>query len=499
MEMETRRREIARRKRRRQRQLKRRLAGSAAVIAVGLAAFVCWWGSHGGSEGAQLGIEDVKGSESLGAGIGDAAGSGSQEDMDRGRLETDLVSVVELPGSYDLREHKSVIVAPDQGTFATCWAFASLKAVETSVPESLLDVSEGVEAISMPRLSADHMSLKNSFGLGLDDGGNYAISSAYLLAWQGPVSDVGDPYGDGKTVEDAEPLYHVQEMQILKDGDFEAIKRGVFETGGVQSSLYVPEEGRAMQNRFYNEETNAYYYHGTEKPNHEVLIIGWDDAYPKEAFVQEPEHDGAFLCMNTWGEGFGSAGFFYISYEDSRIGEDCVVYTGIEPVENYDRIFQTDLCGWTGQIGYGGSKAWFANVYEADAELELAAAGFYATKPDTEYRVYVAEAGEAEPAVGRLGDRRLVAEGRLERAGYYTIPFETPALMSAGARFCVMVEMDSPGAVEPVAIEYRSGERTAKVDIGDGEGYISFDGAEWERTETEHQCNVCLKVYANVR
>ena len=42
---------------------------------------------------------------------------------------------IELPSSYDIREHRTVSVS-DQGDLGTCWAFAALKAVETSMPES---------------------------------------------------------------------------------------------------------------------------------------------------------------------------------------------------------------------------------------------------------------------------------------------------------------------------------------------------------------------------
>ena len=35
----------------------------------------------------------------------------------------------------------------------------------------------------------------------------------------------------------------------------------------------------------YNKETKAYCYMGQEKPNHDVVIIGWDDNYSKENFV----------------------------------------------------------------------------------------------------------------------------------------------------------------------------------------------------------------------
>lgn len=478
MEMESRRREIARRKRKRQRQLRRRLAGGAALIAAGLAAFVCVWRWSDGRDGHGL-VPD------------NSADRSERELVVLNVAEPEQKENAELPGRFDLREAYGPITAPDQGAFHTCWAFASLKALETTVKDGT-------------GLSADHISRQNSFGLGQDEGGDYSMASAYLLAWQGPVAEMEDPYGDGYSPGNAEPIYHVQEIQILGRKDMEAIKRAVYETGGVQSACYVPQTAGAERERFYREDTCSYYYDGEQEPNHDVVIIGWDDHYPKENFVQEPECDGAFLCMNTWGTAFGDNGCFYVSYEDSRIGETSVVYTGIETVDNYDRIYQTDLCGWTGQIGYGSPRAWFANVYEAEERMEMAAAGFYATMPETSYKVFVEplEADKMFPEQsGRLQKvfaAKPDAEGSVANAGYYTVPFVEPTAIEAGERFAVIVEIDSPGAVEPVAMEYRSGSRLAKVDIGDGEGYISFDGLNWERTETEYACNVCLKVYGNL-
>ena len=40
-----------------------------------------------------------------------------------------------------------------------------------------------------------------------------------------------------------------------------------------------------------------------KKPNHDVVIIGWDDNYSKELFNdQSILGDGAFICMNSWGK-----------------------------------------------------------------------------------------------------------------------------------------------------------------------------------------------------
>ena len=105
---------------------------------------------------------------------------------------------------------------------------------------------------------------------------------------------------------------------------------------------------------------------------------------------------------------------------------------------------------------------------------------------------------EAGEAIGTSGWMQA-AEGSVERAGYYTVRFDDAFFVDAGERVAVMIEIDSPGTVEPIAMEYRSGSRLSKVDIDDGEGYISSDGVNWERTEAEYDCNVCLKVYANVK
>ncbi len=102
-----------------------------------------------------------------------------------------------------------------------------------------------------------------------------------------------------------------------------------------------------------------------------MVIIGWDDHYPKERFNHQPEGDGAFICLNSWGEGFGEDGCFYVSYYDTNIGDVNVLYSGITDPDYYTGIYQSDLCGWIGQVGYGQEEAYFANVYQAKAKEEL--------------------------------------------------------------------------------------------------------------------------------
>ena len=392
-----------------------------------------------------------------------------------------------LPYKYDLREQQRVTGVKDQGALGTCWAFATLTALEsTLLPEEKIAFAE------------DHMTLCNSFNQGQNDGGDYTMSMAYLASWQGPVLAADDPYGDGETDPSLTAVKHVQEMQVMESGDQQKIKEAVFKYGGVQTSIYTTLQDSDSTSVYYNSETNAYCYQGSEKSNHDVVIIGWDDSYSKDNFSTPPEEDGAFICQNSWGRAFGENGIFYISYYDSNIGIHNVVYTKVEDVDNYDNIYQSDLCGWVGQMGYDRESIYGANVFRAKDAEQIEAAGFYATGKDTSYDVYVVknfmDTDSLDPA-----NRIKVAQGQLSNAGYYTIRFNKPVEVEKGERFAIMIYITTPNAVYPMAIEYAADELTADVDISDGEGYISIRGSQWNRVEDQAQSNLCIKAYSSAR
>ena len=170
---------------------------------------------------------------------------------------------IALPRSYDARLDGRAPKSGDQGSLGTCWAFASLKALESSLlPEYPME------------FSVDHMTMHNSFELGQDAGGEYTMSMAYLLAWQGPVREEDDPYGDDISPDGLRPCLHVQEIRILPEKDYEAIKRAVYTMGGVQSSLYTEIRNDGEETPYYQRDKNAYCYPEKQKPNHDSVIIG---------------------------------------------------------------------------------------------------------------------------------------------------------------------------------------------------------------------------------
>lgn len=414
-------------------------------------------------------------------------GLGYQHEWNSSENTLKLVDVrkqeIILPPRYSYKEVGRLPSIKNQGSYSTCWAFAALMAVETS-----LQPQENYH------FSVDNMVGNNGYSSSARDGGDYTRAIAYLTSWRGPVLEEDDVYGDGKVNKDAPPAKHVQEAQMIESKNLEAIKRAVFLYGGVESSLYTSMENAGQQSMYYNSATSAYCYIGTKKPNHDVVIVGWDDNYAKENFSTNLEADGAFICANSWGSEFGEDGLFYVSYYDSNIGIHNVVYTGIENTDNYDHLYQSDICGWVGQLGYEEETAYFANVYTARADEWIKAVGFYATGKNTVYEIY---AVENFTDVHSLNKRYLVQSGSFTNAGYYTVKLNTPIAVKAGSKYSVVIKITTPGAVHPIAIEYRAGRATKDVVIEDGEGYISYLGRSWEHVEESKQCNICLKVYTD--
>lgn len=395
----------------------------------------------------------------------------------------DAAQSEELPRRFDLRENRVLNTVENQGTFGTCWAFASTAALETSQTNgAILD------------FSVDHMTMNSGFNIAPTEGGDYNMALAYLAAWKGPVLAADDPYGDGITDRSLGAVRHLQEARMIEEKDLNKIKSMIMRYGGVESSLYMSIQNAWDSSEDYEPMTASYYYAGNERPNHDIVIVGWDDDYSRENFNHMPENDGAFLCRNSWGEDFGDAGYFYVSYEDSNLGTSNIVYTRLDETDNYRMNYQSDMLGWVGTLGYKEPSAWFANVYTAGQDEILRAVSFYATGGQTTYDIYaVPEYYGAES----LEHPMYLGSGYCEDGGYYTVDIPEMVRLRAGSRFAVMVRITTEGSERPIAIEFAASELTSGANLSDGEGYISYDGSQWNSAEAEYGCNVCLKAFTD--
>ena len=390
-----------------------------------------------------------------------------------------------LPATYDLRTLGRVTAVRSQGAYGTCWSFASYGSLESCLlPGEARDFSE------------DHMVLTSGFDNGGDPynlGGNINMSTAYLVRWGCPVNESDDAYGDSYTPSGLTAHKHVQEVNWIPARgsalDNDSVKTAVMQYGAAYASMGW--YGSSADSLYYNATTHSYYYDGNSSPNHGVLIVGWDDAYAAANFATDPGGDGAFIVKNSWGSAWGSGGYFYVSYYDSRFGRvaPMAVFDNAESTSNYTGIYEYDPLGDVSSVGYSNSTGWFANVFVGQEASSLSAVGFYTLAPGTSYEVYTGSS---------LGTKTLSTSGTLAYMGYHTVPLPSPVAITSGQPFVVAVKVTSPGASYPIAFEAPYANFSSVATAQAGQSYISSTGSTWtDLTTLIGNANVCLKAYVS--
>lgn len=403
-------------------------------------------------------------------------------------IMSDTAKTSALPDSYSYIEAEKKPTVKNQGNRGTCWAFATMTALEsTLLPEEHYN------------FSVNHLVNYYKDISHIESGGVYEMSMAYLMGWKGPVLDKDDPYTGNKSPKNLKPVKHVQGAKILEKQDRETIKELVFKYGGVESSMYMDMDAINNESPYYRPSTYGYCYTGKSKPNHDVVVIGWDDHYPKENFQSSSvKKDGAYLCQNSWGDAFGNKGTFYVSYEDKRFGEVCVCYTDIENTDNYDNLYQCDQFGWTGTMGFDSSDTvYYSNIYKANGNENLKSVGLYAAAKNLDYEVFICDDYKN---VQNLSERSHVAsKGTFDEKGYYTLKLDKDYNLKKNSKFAIIVKITKEKREQTdklIPVELQAKDMKVKVDLADGEGYISSDGFTWNSAE-KLKCNLCVKAYTD--
>lgn len=404
------------------------------------------------------------------------------------------------PSSYSLVDEGRVTPVKDQLMHSTCWAFANVAAVESRL----------MPADPAPDYSEDNMVARSGYGpfpggySRYDYGGFDFMAVAYLARWAGPLNEADDGYTyPARSGHASGPVQqHVQGVVMIPGRshplDNDLIKQLVVENGALSVGMYWYDPAYSEVSSA-GEEHAAYFLDRAYGENHGVTIVGWDDAYPAERFQGadgQPRGPGAFLVRNSWGDGWGESGCFWVSYYDRSFARDQglggygggVSYSVIEDVGNYSRVYQYDKLGVTDRWGFGDARVWGANRFTAAKTQRIAAAGFYTLASSTSYEVW---AGRT------LRSLRLRAAGTAALPGYTTVRFDTQLAVTAGKAFVVAVKLVSPGTTHPMAIERPTHGWMAGATAKAGQSYLSRNGSAWiDATKVRGRSNVCLKAFA---
>ena len=251
----------------------------------------------------------------------------------------------DLPQRYNLAEHYDIKVE-NQGEEGNCWTFASLETLETYLQMhgyGTFDFSEN----HLNYVESDLFS-ETEARREINTGGNYTEFQEYVSKKYGPVNEEDFPYyeneemqiykryyqGELSSLLEVTPSAYVGEYttfpSIEKENTYYSdeelsnfrnqVKNHIMENGALFTSIIAPSY---YSGEFYNNNTYAAYFPYSNDYRffdhaHTVAIIGWDDNFSKDNFVEEnrPTHNGAYIALNSWGKTFGDNGIYYISYDD---------------------------------------------------------------------------------------------------------------------------------------------------------------------------------------
>ena len=415
-----------------------------------------------------------------------------------------------LPPSYDLRVEKRVPPIRNQRSWGTCWAFSGIEAIESSILSetgTLQNLSElhlayftySFEGQDKPGFTRSNKN-PNENPI-FDNGGFPEQIIAMLSRGTGPVYESDAPYPvwldntDGYTWANyIPPAPYAPTRFRLKNAfvfhNAEEVKRALIDVGGL-SFAFQSDSGKYLYNRsnFYNSEGDA-------EPDHAVLLVGWDDNYPKinfrSATGKTPSRDGAWKIQNSWGAEHGDDGYFWISYEDTSIFQNERFQNGalafkMEPAETHDGIYFHDPLGVSGVISLGTPEARMCNTFVAKRNEKITSVGFFTGNVNIDYEIQIYKniPGAAGPETGKPA-LATPQKGRTGPQGYYSVSLNEPIPLNSGERFAVEVKLIADGNTYPsnkamVPVEMMVFGFSDNVVVSPNESYLYMDGA-WKDT-----------------
>lgn len=439
----------------------------------------------------------------------------------------------DLASSYDSRDYGLVTPIKDQGVTGCCWAFAAMKALESS------SISQGLSKQDHTDYSENHLSwyayhpaadasdplygdrnLLNAPQENTYDAGGNAMTSIFILAnWWGVVSEDEAPF-TADTKQDLLSMItvmkkkddnfrclselHLKESNCYDDASLEEKKEAIMKYGSLDVSLYYNHNVVYM-----TEEVTSLYQtkYDDSDSNHSVTIIGWDDNFREFGVKDAPA--GAWLAANSYGMDYsGMDGYFWISYYDSSL---CEFYSlEGEPSDTYDTNFQYDGNGW-GEVCYDAAPITQANVFTNDSDVpkSIDAISFHTVLDYQDYKIqlYRNQSGNNPTNGSEIAECRT--NGRIERSGYHTVPLTQSISVAPGESFSILLTYQTNPYADGYA--YAPVEGASQTELGyefhssAGQSYIRFgsDNVWYDQTsidsdgETVNIHNACIKALAH--
>ena len=454
-----------------------------------------------------------------------------------------------IPSEYDLRGN--IPQVRNQSAFNNCWTHSAMAATESNLikkglADTSIDLSEwyltyyalnpygDMPCFTSPDETAPYYSIGGNDwkAVALLSRGTGSVTTAKAPDITSTLSDYSQVYApsvfarDYKLVGalylgDFAPGKEQWEVQ-LSAARRDMIKRAIMTYGAVSVGIHMGD----MDSSNYNKKTGAYYFglhlgdvmEGVDKNNdgkddivatdHAVAIVGWDDNYSTDNFVEgkRPIENGAWIIRNSWGDTQGDGGYFYVSYEEATLC-DGVAYDS-ETALAGENVYQYDPLGciiWyaCGDSASMGNVLYFANIFTARSTDRINSVAFFVPSDNVKYEIKVyTDCGADSPVSGNLAATQT-ADSLVP--GYNTVALDSPVDVAEGTRFSVVVRAETPeGGYKLLApVECAMAGYSDGATANPGEGWLSTDGVNFSDVLTLaanekdpiSNASICLKAF----
>ncbi len=377
-----------------------------------------------------------------------------------------------LPTVFDLRTLNMVTPVKNQATCGACWTFATYGNIESR----RLFTGEGTWDLSENNLKQYH-----GFVWGPCEGGNAAMSTAYLTRGSGAILEADDPYTDYEIDNwnlNPPVMYIYDAVYLQRNTD--VIKQACYDFGAIYTNMYYNDT-------YYNSTNNTYYYNGSEGTNHAVTIVGWDDTKVTAGGT------GAWIIKNSWGTSWGESGYFYISYNDTQVNKEVGYWPSIIDYNPSREIMYYDKLGFCGYVGYGTKTAYALVKFTPATNHTITKLGSFLIEDGATigYQVYdTYSGGVLSNLLGSISNQVIT------KRSYVSLDLPTPINVTAGNDIYVKVYYANPITNNPIPLEMSVGGYAVPT-IETGKFWISSNGSSWSQVGggTANLWDPCVKTY----